>query len=312
MTSLLELKQYINNFVGKYEAYLKPVGKLVLSLIVFMTINGKMGYMQKLNNVAIVLIAALMCSFMPTGFIVFLAAVFIVLHMYALSLECAAVVLVLFLVLYLLYLRLAPKDTVSVAITPILTAMGIPYIMPVSLGLVGGPESAASVGCGIIAGRVLMTINKQADALLAMETDDMAERFRFVIDAVLGDKGMILLVIAAAITVFVTYFITKLPIDYSWPIAIAAGTIIDAVVVLIGTLAMKAGISIVGLLFGSVLAAVIGAIIVFFAYNLDYNRAEKLQFEDDDYMYYVRAVPKKSGRKKVRRVAAQGQRKRPE
>ena len=35
-----------------------------------------------------------------------------VLHMYALSLECAVVTLVLLLVLFLLYFRFSPKDTI--------------------------------------------------------------------------------------------------------------------------------------------------------------------------------------------------------
>ena len=32
--------------------------------------------------------------------------------------------------------------------------------------------------------------------------------------------------------------------------------------------------------------------IEFFSFNLDYSRTEKVQFEDDDYYYYVKAVPK--------------------
>ena len=33
-------------------------------------------------------------------------------------------------------------------------------------------------------------------------------------------------------------------------------------------------------------------IIEFFRFCLDYSRAEKVQFEDDEYYYYVKAVPK--------------------
>ena len=49
MTSLLVAKQYIKNFVSRYEIYLKPVGKLILALITLMTINGKIGFMQKID-----------------------------------------------------------------------------------------------------------------------------------------------------------------------------------------------------------------------------------------------------------------------
>ena len=46
---------------------------------------------------------------------------------------------------------------------------------------------------------------------------------------------------------------------------------------------------------GSVISVVIAMIIQFLFFNLDYSRTERLQFEDDDYYYYVKAVPKISG-----------------
>ena len=135
MKTLLVAKQYIKNFIAKYEVYLKPLMKLILALASLMMINGKIGYMQRLDNLSIVLIVALMCSFMPMNFIVFVSAAFVVLHMYALSLECAAITLVVFLILFLLYLRFSPKDTLVVVLTPMTFALGIPYVMPLAMGL---------------------------------------------------------------------------------------------------------------------------------------------------------------------------------
>ena len=33
-------------------------------------------------------------------------------------------------------------------------------------------------------------------------------------------------------------------------------------------------------------------VIQFFLFNVDYSRTETMQFEDDEYYYYVKAVPK--------------------
>ena len=60
----------------------------------------------------------------------------------------------------------------------------------------------------------------------------------------------------------------------------------------IGTLATDSQINILGIIMGTVIAAFISLGIEFFAFNLDYSRTEKVQFEDDDYYYYVKAVPK--------------------
>ncbi len=292
MKSLLEAKQLLRNFINKYEAYVKPIYKLIIALTAFLMINGQLGYMHKIDNVSIALIAALMCSFMPMNFIVLVSAVFILLHMYALSLECAIIVLVLFMVLFLLYFRFSPNDTIVVVLTPICTALGIPYVMPVAMGLLGGPYSAVSVGCGVIVSFVLSSIQDSAAALETMATEDMATRFRFIIDGILDNKVMVLFIVAFAVTIVLVYVIKRLPINYSWPIAIVSGAVLDAIIILVGDLAIDAEISIGGLVLGTILCVAVGFVIQFFAFNVDYNRAEKLQFEDDEYYYYVKAVPK--------------------
>ena len=87
MTALLELRENLKKIYSRNEAFILPVIKFLLSFIVLSIINGKMGYMTKLDNMAIVLIVSLLCSFLPTGFMAFFAMMFAVLHMYALSIE---------------------------------------------------------------------------------------------------------------------------------------------------------------------------------------------------------------------------------
>jgi len=306
MRDLLILRNKLYNFVGKYEAYVKPVCKLLLAMIVFSVINGSLGYMEKIDSVAIVMIAALMCSFLPIGFIVFLSAVFIVLHLYELSLEVAIVGLVLFLILFLLYFRLAPKDNLVVLLTSLLSGMGIPYVIPVSMGLVGSPASGVSIGCGVIVSHFLKTVKAMAPTLQTMESEDMPARLRYVIDSLIEDKTMIVLIVAFAITVIVVYIISQLPIKFSWSIAIGTGAFVQFLTVLIAQAFVdNSDISVGGLLIGTLLAIVVGLVVQFFKFNVDYKRTEKVHFEDDEYHYYVKAIPKQgvvaASRKTVKR-----------
>ena len=48
-----------------------------------------------------------------------------------------------------------------------------------------------------------------------------------------------------------------------------------------------------GMILGNIGAAAIGFVLEFLFMDLDYSRTERVQFEDDDYYYYVKAVPKK-------------------
>jgi len=292
MTTLLVAKQYIKNFISKYEVYLKPLMKLVLALAAMMMINGRIGYMRRLDDISIVLIVALMCSFMPMNFIIFIAALFTVLHLYALSLECAVIVLVLFLVLFLLYFRFSPRDTLVVLLTPMCFVFKIPYAIPLSMGLLGTPASAVSVGCGITVSYLVSYIADNAASFTGAEMEDMVARFRLIIDGFLGNKDMFLTIVAFAVTIIVVYLIRRMSINYAWTIAIIAGALTDVMVLLVGDLIFDTNVPIGGVIIGNIFSVLIAMIVQFFAFNVDYSRAEKVQFEDDEYYYYVKAIPK--------------------
>ena len=292
MITLLVVKQYIKNFISKYEVYLKPLFKMILALISLMMINGKIGYMHRLDNISIVLIIALMCSFMPMNFIIFVAAAFIVLHLYALSLECAAIALVIFLVLFLLYFRFSPKDTIVVLLTPICFVLKIPYAVPLAMGLLGTPTSAISVGCGVMVNYLISYFAESATALSGMDAEEMTTKFRFIIDGFLDNKDMMLTIAAFAVTIILVYMIKRLSIDYAWTIAMIAGAITDVMILLIGDMVFDTNVSIVGIIIGTIFSVLIVKVVEFFAFHVDYSRVEKVQFEDDEYYYYVKAVPK--------------------
>ena len=292
MTTLLVARQYIKTFISKYEVYLKPLMKLVIALAAMMMLNGKIGYMHRLDSISIVLIIALMCSFMPMNFIIFVSALFMILHLYALSLECAAIMLVIFLVMFLLYFRFSPKDALVVILTPMCFVLKIPYAMPLAMGLLGTPASAVSVGCGVVVSFLIGHVTDNATAIMSMDSDDMATRFRFIIDSFLDNKEMLFTIAAFAVTITVVYLIRRMSVDYAWTIAIIAGALTDVVLLLVGDLMFDTNVSFGGIIIGTIIAVLIAKVVEFFSFNLDYSRTEKVQFEDDEYYYYVKAIPK--------------------
>lgn len=292
MTALLELRENLKKIYSRNEAFILPVIKFLLSFIVLSIINGKMGYMTKLDNMAIVLIVSLLCSFLPTGFMAFFAMMFAVLHMYALSIETAAVGLVVFLLLYLLFLRFTAKEALVVVLTPVLCMLKLPYVMPVAMGLIGTPASCVSVGCGVVVYYLLQTVITNAPTINSMGAEEATAKLRLLIDGMLGNKAMLVMIAAFAITVIVVYLIRRMSVDHSWTIAMVAGVMIEVVILLVGDLMYDTNLSIVSALLGAVVTLIACKIIEFFRFCLDYSRTEKVQFEDDEYYYYVKAVPK--------------------
>lgn len=292
MTALLELRENLKKIYSRNEAFILPVIKFLLGVIVLSIINGKMGYMTKLDNMAIVLIVSLLCSFLPTGFMAFFAMMFAVLHMYALSIETAAVGLVVFLLLYLLFLRFTAKEALVVVLTPVLCMLKLPYVMPVAMGLIGTPASCVSVGCGVVVYYLLQTVITNAPTINSMGAEEATAKLRLLIDGMLGNKAMLVMIAAFAITVIVVYLIRRMSVDHSWTIAIVAGVMIEVMILLVGDLMYDTNLSIVSALLGAVVTLIACKIIEFFRFCLDYSRTEKVQFEDDEYYYYVKAVPK--------------------
>ena len=292
MTQLLVIREYIKNFYTKYEEFIVPLLKFVLGLILFLTINGRMGYMEKIDHVAIVLVAALLCSFLPLGVMVFLSAMFLLLHTYALSAECVVVLLLAYIIVLVIYLRFAPKAHLLLLLTPLLFVWKIPYAAPLAAGLFGTPGAAAAVAGGVVVYYVLAYITGNAQAFGGGESDTMLQRFSDMGTGVIENKEMLIVVTAFAITAILVYAIRRMSINYSRAIAVLVGTLADIVILLIGDLMYDANFSLAGVILGSIVCALIALVMQFFQFNLDYARTEKVQFEDDEYYYYVKAVPK--------------------
>ena len=294
MTGLLVARDQLIEIYSRFEAYISAALKFIMMLITLSVINSKIGYMSKIDNGAIVLIVSLLCSFLPTNLIVIIAALFVILHMYALSIECAAIVGMVFLIMFLLYFRFTPKDAIAVILTPICFMLKMPYVVPLTLGFVGTPMSCLSAGCGVVTYYMLHQVRISADQFTATpgDTDSALSSFKYIIDTLLGGDEMLLMAIAFAVVVVAVYMIKSLPIDYAWKIALGLGVFVNILIVLVGCSALEIDMSIAGVIFGTLGSAIIVFIIQFFIFNVDYSRTENVQFEDDEYYYYVKAIPK--------------------
>ena len=293
---------------SKYEVYISPLLKFLLALISLLLINSRLGYMDSIDKLTVVLIVALMCSFMPMNFIVIMAALFTLLHLYSFSLECAVVVGAGFLLMFLLYLRFSPKDTLVVLLLPICFLLKIPYVIPIAMGLIGTPASAVSVACGVIAYYMIHYIVQNVSVIASMADEETAAKFKFIIDGLIGNKEMVVTIIAFIITVILVYIIRRLSVDYAWTIAMAAGAIVNIMILLVGDLMFDTNVALFGVILGTIISLLLTAVLQFFVFNVDYSRTEKVQFEDDEYYYYVKAVPKVTvakAEKKVKQISSQ-------
>lgn len=308
MTGLLELREYLKQIYAKYEVYLKPCVKFLTALVTLIAINTSMGYMGVLKHPAVILVIALMCSFMPKNFVVLVSALWIMVHSFSLAAECAVVVAAVFAIIFLLYLRFSPKDTIVVLLTPLLFAFKIPYVMPVAMGLLGGPMAVASVSCGVIVYYVIKFMTDNSAVFSATDAETGSQKFRLMLDGILDNKAMMVTIVIFALVLIIVYVIRRLAVDYAWTIAIVSGIAVCAISLLVCEFVMELQFSVIAIALGSVVSFFICLAIQFLEFNVDYTRTEIVQFEDDEYYYYVKAVPKNvlaTPEKKVKRINKQ-------
>ncbi len=104
---------------------------------------------------------------------------------------------------------------------------------------------------------------------------------------------MIVVVSLGFLTVFI---IRSLPVDYAFLLALLLGAVLMGGFLVLG--GGKLGVSVAEQIVGLLLSLLLGALYLVLFHNADYRGSERLQFEDEEYYYYVKAVPKRQSEKK--------------
>ena len=315
MTTLLEIKEKLIRFYGKNEIYLLPVIKFVFALFTFLMINNSIGYMKFISRTPVALILALVCSVIQVNGTIVLAALVSLLDFYALSLEVCLVGLLLFAVIYLIYFRFAPKSGFNAILTPICFKLHIPYIVPVGTGLLSEAYSVVSVACGTVLYFFIRGVGENANALgsAAEESDSSTSKIVIALNQLVGNKEMYLVLVVFVIAALMVYLIRRLDIEHAWTIALMSGILFEAIGLTAGYILLGISGRTVGVIAGSIVSGLIAFLIEFLFFNLDYSRTEKLQFEDDEYYYFVKAIPKSlvtEKDKQIKRFNGKGERER--
>ena len=100
--------------------------------------------------------------------------------------------------------------------------------------------------------------------------------------------------IAFIVVILLVNLIRTRSFDYAWRIAIVAGGVVYVLVILAGGFYFGLNINVIAQIIYTVISVVIGLLLEFFVFGGDYSRTERLEYEDDEYYYYVKAVPKAS------------------
>lgn len=313
MMGLLVFKEKLKNFYAEHEGYLNPVLKFVAVFTAMVLIKFNIGYMEAINMWPVILVIAILFAFAPWGVITVGLSAVIVINIFSLSAELAVMLLISMLIMLMLFFRFTPKEGILLVIIPMAFFLKIPYVVPIAVGLLCTPVSMISVAFGTIIYFMLKVISDNAVAINNISGESTsAASINSIINIIGNNKEMALTVAAFVITVLVVYIIKSASIDNAWTFAIMTGGVVEFAIILVGSLILNTENSILWIIVGTVLSVLLSYILQFFVFSVDYSRTEHTQFEDDEYYYYVKAVPKinvTAPEMNVKRINAQRRRK---
>ncbi len=293
MTSLLVWKEHMKAFYAKNSMIIQPALRFLFGLCTYISLNQALGYMTELKNPVVVLVMALVSAVLPWGVMAFLTGCLMLGHIYAVSIEMALITLILLLVIATLYYGFKPGDSVLMILTPMAFALRIPYAVPLLVGLGGGLFSVIPVSCGVFLYYLLLYVKQNAGVLTNNDaTVDIVQKYTQIIQSVVFNRTMMVMAAACALGILAVYLIRRLSIDYSWVVAIAAGALIQLLVIFMGDFLFSVSVPVIPMVLGLAASCALALVYNFFIFSVDYTRTEYVQFEDDDYYYYVKAVPK--------------------
>ena len=292
MIGLWVFREKLRGFYARFDVFINPLIRFAFGLVVFHMLNGNLGAMARLNHVLVEVVLALVCSVMPYGVMVFLAGILLLAHVSSISLEMALILLVLLLFILILYFGLQPRDSYLLLLTPIFFHLKIPYAIPILVGLSCGLSSVVTVCCGVMLFYVMQYIKQNMGTLSGGTTLGMAEQLMQIIRTLVSNRLMVVMMVTCAAGILIVYLIRRLPVNFSWAIAIVAGALTQIAAIFIGDFLFDVSVPMPQLLAGLILSMALAAVYHFFVFAVDYTRTEYVQFEDDDYYYYVKAVPK--------------------
>lgn len=292
MIGLLVFKERLKAFYGRHSFVVDAVRKFFFSLVVFILLNHNLGFHEFLKSPLVLLAVSFLCAFLPVSVMTCLAAVFMMIHLYSVSLELTVITGILVLAVSILYSGFQPGNSVVMVVTPMLFFLKVPFVVPLIIGLSCGLSALIPMCMGVFFYYLLVYAKQNAGVLAGAAAIDITQKYMQILNSLLSNELMLLMVLAFAAAAVVVYLIKSLAVAYAWTIAIAAGVVVELAVFFFGNSRMDVNLSVGSMIVGILVSMVLAFVFEFFVFAVDYTRTEYLQFQDDDYYYYVKAVPK--------------------
>lgn len=292
IASIVHLKERIIVFYRKNADWLSPVMKAAFSFLALMVLRILFPYPSMMAKTEVLLGISVIQAFVPTIVMFFSAFGLILAGLWKVSLDIFSLFMIIMIIYILAFARIDKKYVYIMLLTPILFQYKLEFMLPVVLGMIIG--YGAILPC--LGGIFLYFLSGYTDAAItvvnASEKAELGMGVQRIFDMISIDRYMLVVMVTFALIILLASCLEQLLYERTWRLALVAGNIALILIMLLGKLFFDYDLSMARLFLECVCSMIIGQVIMLFHGIGDVSRIEKVSFEDDEYIYYVKAVPK--------------------
>jgi hypothetical protein len=312
MEQVLVAREAAVKFFKRYEVFIMPFLKFLLGLFIFGGITS-VGHSHALMDAVnfspglLTFLFALLFTIMPMNMSWFIIILTVTLQFSA-NMQVAATVFIFLMLIFLFYARMATKESILIIFMIIAYHYNLPFIVPLVAGLYFPITAIIPITIGVfvfaqIDGLLrLMSPAAFSAATTAADRDftdilgelpgAFSEVYTTIMSSFSAPDVWLLPAIVFAMVIVLVHFTSRLSIDYAKEIAIGLGCVMMIFGFIVAQLFADGSENIVMVVLGTIICGFLAWLIRFFDGVLDYQRAESVQFEDDNNYYHVKVVPK--------------------
>ena len=321
MEMVLIARETVVNFFKRFEVFILPILKFFLGLFVFSRIlnieyshEAFNAFSEAMSPAMLSLLFALLFVVMPANLSWMLIILTITVQI-SVSVEVATTVFGFLLLIFLFYGRMAVKESYIILFVVIAYAFNIPFLVPIIVGLYFSVTAIVPIVIGVFISMQIPIVFSLLESPMVIDLGELdipdlitelpgvfTEAYASIFSAFSGNYSWVFVAVIFAMVAVVVYLVSRQAIDYAKEIAIGLGSIMMIFGHILMSISVEESVPILSMILWVIVCAIIAIIVRLFDSVLDYQRAESVQFEDDNNFYHVKIVPKVIMSKPRRRV----------
>ena len=303
MRLLLRVRNYIEGLYNRHTALVSYVVRLVLMFLCLLAMKNALGFNELLSEWWFVIAFAVMCAFLKIKYLIIAAGLYACLQAMSLSIEVGLALAALLALIYILYLRLEPGMGLAMLLIPLSMAVSMPVAIPLVLGTFAAMPAAVTVAVGSVVYYLLHYLAGAAAVISGYAGSELFTQLNVYVTGIVTYRALLYNTIILVLVFLVVYYAKRINHPRAGDLSVTIGAGVYLVLKL--SCEMLFGTITFARLWMVLLGTAAGLVIALVAHNiilpLDFSRVESAEFEDEEYVYYVKAIPKASiSREEVR------------